>query len=167
MNKGIEAATGNWVYFLGAGDILLNIISDVALRLTNVNTIYYGDVYRTDLLRIYDGKFTASKLAVHNICHQAIFYPLGAVYKYNTKYRLQADYDLNMRCYGDKNFRFKYLPIVICTYQGEGLSDLNYDKPFFRDKLAIIRHNFPLIVYYYAAIRSRIGRLIKKTDYLS
>jgi glycosyltransferase involved in cell wall biosynthesis len=169
MNKGIDAATGNWVYFLGAGDVLLNVINNIIPSFTEDSTIYYGDVYRLDLLRIYDGKFSPFKLSVQNICHQAIFYPLNALkeYKFNTKYKLQADYDLNMRCYGDKNFRFKYMPVVICNYEGAGISDKNYDRPFFRDKPNIIHRNFSLIVYYYTTIRSRIGRVIKKTDYLS
>src|ERR1700756_1139663 len=102
MNKGIDAATGDWLYFLGAGDTMLNVAANIAPLLRDGNTVYYGDVYRLDLKRLYDGKFSPFKLAVRNICHQAIFYPAAALkkHRYNTKYRLQADHNLNMELYG-------------------------------------------------------------------
>ena len=169
MNKGIATAHGDWVYFLGAGDTLSPILHMLAEKLTDPNYIYYGDVYRTDLQRLYDGKFSAFKLAVNNICHQAIFYPLAALkkYNYNAKYRIQADHNLNMQLYGDRGFKFKYLPMVIAVYEGAGISEQQMDKPFFKDKMAIIRSNFPTVVFWYAVLRRALGKIIKKTDYTS
>lgn len=167
MNKGIDAAHGNWVYFIGAGDTMLNVADKVVPYLTSANCVYYGDVYRLDLLRLYDGKFSPFKLAINNICQQAIFYPLAAVrkYKYNTKYRIQADHDLNMQLYGDKSFCFKYIPVVISNYEGAGFSVQNLDKPFFRDKMAVIKSNFSYLVYLYAVSRSMLAKFIKGTNY--
>lgn len=169
MNKGVKAAHGDWVYFLGAGDTLSPILNTLAEKLTDPNCIYYGDVYRTDLQRLYDGKFSSFKLAVNNICHQAIFYPLEALKKhsYNTKYRIQADHNLNMQLHGDKNFKFKYLPMVIAVYEGAGISEQQMDKPFFRDKMAIISSNFSTAVYWYTLLRRAMGKAIKRTDYTS
>ena len=45
MNKGISRSTGDWLYFLGADDILLNCLHRVVPALTDAHTIYYGDVY--------------------------------------------------------------------------------------------------------------------------
>src|SRR6202012_3110298 len=119
MNKGTRHARGQWVYFLGAGDILENSLTQVARQLENPNTIYYGDVFHRDIQRLYDGKFNGFKLAVNNFCHQAVFYPAAVFkkYQFNTSYKVLADHELNMRCYGDKAFQFKYLPIRICDYQ--------------------------------------------------
>ncbi len=167
MNKAINVATGDWVYFLGAGDTLLNVLDNVADELKDPNCLYYGDVYRLDLLRLYDGEFSAYKLAVSNICQQAIFYPLSALkkYKFNTRYRAMADHDLNMKVYGDKAYTFKYLPIVVANYDGDGYSETNLDYPFYEDKLSIIKANFPLNVYLYAYTRTQIAKRIKQ-DYL-
>lgn len=167
MNKGIARAGGNWVYFVGAGDTLLNVLDKLAPYFTDPNCIYYGDVYRHDMLRLYDGKFSPFKLAVNNICQQAIFYPLSALHKYtfNTKYRMMADHNLNMQCYGDRGFKFKYLPIVVANYEGAGFSEQNLDTPFFRDKMNIVKTNFPFIVYWYAAARRMMAKLIKGTNY--
>jgi len=164
MNKGIDLAKGDWIYFLGAGDILLKVLDKMVPQLKNDKCIYYGDVYREDLQRIYDGRFPAYKLAVTNICHQAIFYPATALkkYRFNTRYRLLADHDLNMRCYGDKEFDFKYLPVLICIYEGDGVSAANIDPGFFADKMNVIRANFPLMIYVYARLRRAAARLLKE-----
>jgi glycosyltransferase involved in cell wall biosynthesis len=167
MNKGIDKAKGDWIYFLGAGDVMLNAVGKISSQLKKSSTVYYGDVYRLDLLRLYDGRFSPFKLAVRNICHQAIFYPTAALkkYKFNTKYKMQADHNLNMQLYGDKQFELKYIPIVVCNYEGAGYSEANWDKPFFRDKMEIIRENFSFIVYLYAQLRRIIAKKIKKIDY--
>lgn len=163
MNKGVEMASGDWIYFLGSGDVLLDVVGQVADHLTEPNCIYYGDVYFEDLKRIYDGKFPAYKLAVLNISHQAIFYPAAVFkkYKYSLKYKYLADHHLNMLCYGDKSFIFRYLPIIVCIYEGNGLSANNPDVAFYNDKPQIIRENFPFWVYLYTRLRANLAKLIK------
>jgi glycosyltransferase involved in cell wall biosynthesis len=164
MNKALPLIEGDWFYFLGAGDMLLNMLDKVAKTLIDKTRIYYGNVYRKDTLKVYDGKFSSFKLAVNNVCHQAIFYPksIAGKYSYNTQYKIQADHDFNMRCHGDKNYRLKYIPLIICLYEGDGYSAKNIDLPFFADKINIIKSNFSMQVYFYALIRRKIARLIKK-----
>ena len=83
MNKGAFLSSGKWIYFLGADDQLLDILATVADYLKDENTVYYGDVYRPNLGRIYDGEFSTYKLTCRNICHQSIFYPRCVWDKYN------------------------------------------------------------------------------------
>jgi len=167
MNKGCKIATGNWIYFLGAGDILLNILAKLVVHFSDQSTVYYGDVYKLDELKIYNGRFSAFKLAVQNICHQAVFYP-AKIFKYlsyNLKYSIQADYDLNIRCYGLPDIRFQYIPIIICAYEGDGLSAKKIDFAFFNDKPTIINSNFPALVYNYLLIRNYFGKMINKNHW--
>ncbi|MDF2431859.1 MAG: hypothetical protein JWP44_1490 [Mucilaginibacter sp.] len=168
MNKGVGVATGEWIYFLGAGDILLDVLHKILPGFTDKNTLYYGDVYKLDELKVYDGHFSGFKLAVKNICHQAVFYPdkVFKKFSYNLKYRMQADHDLNMRCFGDRDLKFKYLPIIISNYEGSGISAYHLDIPFFKDKLAIIKTNFSFWVYYYALIRNKIAKVFKSDSSL-
>ncbi|RYZ97539.1 MAG: glycosyltransferase [Sphingobacteriaceae bacterium] len=164
MNKGINAVKGDYIYFLGSGDILLNVMHKLAGKLTDSNCIYYGNVYRDDLDKVYNGKYTAYKLAVTNICHQAIFYPLSVLkkYSYNIEYKSMADHDLNIRCYGDKELRFEYIPLLISIYKGDGYSVSNsLSDPFLHDKLKIIQANFSFLVYIYAFLRTKTAKLVK------
>ncbi|RCH55906.1 glycosyltransferase [Mucilaginibacter hurinus] len=164
MNKGINAVKGDWIYFLGSGDILLNVMHKIATKLTDKKCIYYGNVYRNDLAKIYNGKYSVYKLAVTNICHQAIFYPLQALrkYQYNIHYKSMADHDLNIRCYGDKDLRFEYMPVLISIYEGDGYSESNgLVDPFLDDKLKVIQANFSFLVFIYAFLRTKTAKLLK------
>jgi glycosyltransferase involved in cell wall biosynthesis len=163
MNKALAIAKGNWIYFLGSGDVLYPVLEQIAAMLTNDRIIYYGDVYRRDTNTVYDGPFSPFKFAVANICHQAIFYPADVFskYRYNTKYKIQADYALNMQCYGDQAYRFHYLPVTICSYEGAGYSDTMLDLVFFKDKINLVKANFPLLVYAYALTRRTLAKIVK------
>lgn len=163
MNKALDKVNGKWVYFIGAGDILLNNLDKVASYLLNENCIYYGDIYRNDLNGIHSGGYSTFKLAVTNICHQSIFYPIKVFKKYsfNTAYKSLADHNLNMECYGDKDFKFRHIPVLIAIYDGDGYSALNPDIKFYEDKLQIIKKNFPFAVFAYAYLRTFIAKRIK------
>lgn len=164
MNKGVKAVKGNWVYFLGAGDILFNVLHKLNGNFKSPSTIYYGDVYKLDDLKIYNGHFSGFKLAVSNICHQAIFYPAEVFKKneYNLKYKTHADHDLNIRLYGDSLFEFEYIPILISLYEGDGLSASAIDLDFFRDKLAIIKANFGWPIFVYARVRKVLAKMLNR-----
>jgi len=163
MNKGVERATGDWIYFLGAGDIMLDVLNELVPAFSDPRCIYYGDVFRHDIHRRYDGRFSAFKLAVTNICHQAIFYPRAVFekYKYNLDYPAMADHHLNMLCFGDKDFKLHYLPALIAEYEGNGFSANNADSSFLAHKLKLVKHNFPLPVYWYVRLRNMFGKVFK------
>ena len=118
MNKGTRHAHGERILFLGSDDTLSADLRTVAPLLIDANTIYYGDAYWRGRQRLYDGPFTTAKLARTNICHQAIFYPKAVFTKYsfNLRYSLQADWELNMRCFSDPEFRFQYIPVQVPIY---------------------------------------------------
>jgi len=150
MNKGVSLSKGEWVYFLGADDYLLDGFTSAAERLKDDTTVYYGDVYRPVMGRTYDGRFSAYKLACRNICHQSIFYPrcVWEKFSYNLKYPVFADYDLNLRCFADNGLRFEYIPETIAVFSDEGgLSPTRTDSAFEKDKPALIKETFPSWVY--------------------
>lgn len=150
MNKGVELALGDWLYFLGSDDVMLDCLHNVAKHLCDNNTIYYGDVYLPKSHAIAYSKFTSDKLMKMNIPHQATFYPKSVFnkYKYNLKYISSADYDLNIRCYNDNNFRYEYIPTLIAIYDESGFSTLRLDKRFDEDFLQVLKENFTRYQYY-------------------
>ncbi|MEM2146212.1 MAG: glycosyltransferase family 2 protein [Candidatus Jordarchaeaceae archaeon] len=144
MNKGTRVASGDWIYFLGADDVLVNCLHLIAPYLRNTRSIYYGDVYLPGKNKVYGGEFKFHTLISKNINHQSIFYPKEVFkkYNYNLKYRLLADYELNIRCWGDKTFRFKYLPVLVCIHNDSGYSFRSLDPEFENDKPTLIFENF-------------------------
>jgi glycosyltransferase involved in cell wall biosynthesis len=100
MNKSLSMCQGQYIYFIGADDILIdNTIINVLPYLTG-NRVIYGNVIFKLRNKVYDGYFNMLKIVTRNISHQSIFYPKKVFLKYefNTNYRIFADYDLNLKC---------------------------------------------------------------------
>lgn len=145
MNKGIALASGEYFYFLGAGDCLRpNILEKIDKEIPKGNLVFiYGNAYRKDRGRIYDGEFDEAKLILRNICHQAIFYEatiFDLIGEYDLKYEVWADYVFNIRCFGDSRIKKIYLKDIIADYQGDGISR-NTDPIFIKNRSRIIRDN--------------------------
>lgn len=137
MNKGIKMAKGEWIYFLGADDYLVdeNVLAQVsAFILENSNDdIVYGSVTSSYLGEKYDGAFDALKLTRKNLCHQAIFYKANVfnlLGPYNLKYKVNADWEFNLRCFFHPKINTKYIDMIIAYFSGGGLSDRIGDPLF-------------------------------------
>src|SRR5690606_33190855 len=103
MNKAVKVATGDWIYFLGADDALLEGIEFIVSKFQHPHTIYYGDISYSGQRMIREA-YNSYRLANENICHQAIFYPRHVfdLYQYDIKYLIAADWVLNMKLWSDK-----------------------------------------------------------------
>lgn len=159
MNKGVDLALGDWLYFLGSDDQLYdsNVLKDISgLVNTGQYNILYGDVqivgdtsWAKDGEK-YDGEFDLKKMLKRNICHQSIFYRREFIKKnigyYNIAYKLCADWDFNLRCRSKTDFL--YLPKVVARFNGGGEStDKHEDENFSRDFLKNILSYFNITVF--------------------
>jgi glycosyltransferase involved in cell wall biosynthesis len=147
MNKGLEYVHGNFVYFLNSGDVLYknDILNKIAIQMTDFNAVYYGNVYLSNIKKLYWGKFTTYKLAIGNICHQSIFYP-QSVYKihhYNLKYRVFADYHYNICIF--RKVKFVYFGEIIAKYDNQGVSVTDKDEVFKKDIKFLLLKNLGLL----------------------
>lgn len=142
MNKGIALAKGEWLYFLGSDDELYNneVLEKINNRINNTNSkIIYGNVLvcgNTGWARdgqIYNGYFSNRKIVANNICHQSLFYRKD-IFKnlngYNTKYKICADHDLNIRAVC--SFKFEYVNLIIAKFNSGGMSS-GSDDVFIKD----------------------------------
>lgn len=128
MNKGVDLAKGKWFYFLGSDDSLQNpnVLNEVKPAIdTNPKSLFlYGDVLTSaNYVQRYKDH-TYQKLINLNICHQAIFYhhTLFEQYRYDLKYTICADWDLNLKVFRQKNNPI-YLNKVIANYSLDGASN--------------------------------------------
>ena len=137
-------AKGDWLYFLGADDILINCLHKVALNLRSTKTIYYGDVYLPEKNKTYSGKFNWYTLVSKNINHQSIFYPRQAFehYQFDLLYPILSDYDLNLRLWGEGKYKFKYINELIAIHNETGVSSQKVDEIFQVNKPRLIAKYF-------------------------
>ena len=160
MNKSLKYAKGDKIFFLGADDMLLPDFSLIVNDLLDPNIIYFGcSKFKK---RIEGKKFNPYNLCKRNIVHQSILYPKAVFskYQYELKYPVLADYYVNIRCFSDGQFTFKFLPYIISVFTPGGLSSRIKDTQFEMDKDQIMEENFKKFIYYRYLLRKfkkRIG----------
>lgn len=154
MNKGISQAKGQVLYFLGAGDLLRpGVLGNVEplFRRDRVPHFVYGDVFWVSRGKRYDGRFSHYKLLRLNICHQAIFYHRSLFSRlglFDQRFPVCADYEFNLRCFGDRSIRKEYVDLTIADYEGDGVSAESDPDPRFTSAFGqVIRSNLGRMSY--------------------
>lgn len=155
LNKGIRLGKGKWFHFLGSDDLLLPGFSELARELKNDSTVYYGvsePMYREgkSSYDLITGEFSRYRLAKYCMNHQAILYPAKVFdkYEYNLRYKIYADYDLNIKVWGDRAFKRIFLPISIVQYNMSGFSAGAKDELFKKEKPELIRKSMGTLMYW-------------------
>ena len=165
MNKAVDLAHGQWVYFMGSDDALRDSLKEVAPYLVDERTVYYGNVFNTGSKKVYDGPFGPWKLCRCNICQQAILYPrsLFENQRFNLEYPVAADWEFNLRILANPHFRFQYLPVLFADYNDlGGVSAVGpVDERFQRNKSSLIRDFLPFPYY----ILHRIEKIVRPLLY--
>ncbi len=175
MNKGIKKAHGEWLYFLGSDDWLYD--NEVLAYFFRDNDfsgydVVYGDVDAPQLIDNYKGAWSLDNLK-YNRCHQAIFYRkymFDRLGLYNTKYKIKADHDYNLRWYLDLRTHSKYVERIIAKFCENGVSSNSIDYKFNKNiyKLILVSGrntlDYDYVMLYldkWAYVERRERRLIK------
>ena len=176
MNKGLQRATGDYVWFLNAGDSLQtdDVVEKVAriAEKENFPDILYGE---TDLVDM-DNKFIARrrlKAPEHLnwksfrmgmlVCHQSFIMKREKAPLYDLSYRFSADFDWCIRCMriaGDiVNTRLR-----LTNYLYEGLTTRNR-KVSLKERYHIMVKNYGrlpvMFLHLWFAVRFYWARIIK------
>ncbi|MFC5413010.1 glycosyltransferase family 2 protein [Larkinella bovis] len=125
MNKGIDAANGQWLFFLGSDDFLKpHILTAFAAMADEQYDLIYGDVELSNGRTFHS--FVGTKTLFYNtVHHQGAFYNRRVFthFRYDTGLRIMSDYELNFRLYAHKN-RLLRFPQVVAHCSAEGVSSL-------------------------------------------
>lgn len=123
-----EADLPEWIYFLNCGDLLHDpkVLGQVKTAIDAAD-ICYGDI-----IELQTGQRVAANprmdafACYRNVpCHQACFYRTSLMYRerFETKWRVRADYEHFLRCVLSKHAKTCALDLVICDYEGGGFSE--------------------------------------------
>lgn len=142
MNKGISHSTGEWIYFLGSDDTLSEGVLNYVFNEKKFESadVIYGDVVEKGTGKVYGGSFDLSRLLFENPCHQAIFYKVSIIEKFgnfNLRFKIFADYDLNMKLFCSSIVKIDHIEKVIAVYNENGYSKANPDRLFYKEKLGL------------------------------
>lgn len=127
MNKGIAAASGDYINFMNAGDKFINskIVDLLSKQIVESDDVIYGnwkiDDYSNQIR--YPRNLNNMKFG-SCLCHQSTFTKtsLLKLQGYDTSYRIAADYEKACYLY-TKGYKFKYINEVIADYSIDGVSD--------------------------------------------
>lgn len=168
MNKGIKVAKGEWLFFLGCDDYIVddNVFMSIFTNsnLVKNNDVIYGDVIFQHAQCKFDGKYDEQKMMWQNICHQSIFYHqsiFDRFGKFRLEYPMLADWEFNIRWFADKQIRRSYIDKVITLYNEKGSSANKGDPQFHASYYKLLYNNFPIRQFLVFSIK-KIFHLIKK-----
>ena len=170
MNKALKVAKGDWLYFLGSDDVLINksIIAEMVSLFTDRSTIYYGNVIFKNQNTVYN--FTISKwtLCYRNISHQSLFYTKES-YKsqdYDTSFIIFADHIYNILLYGSNKYKFEHIDKVIALYNDAGASSHIYDKKYYQKLPSTVYVNLGFTYALYVQFRILVFKLKNSLKHL-
>lgn len=153
FNKGIDLATGKYLYFIGAGDCLKpGILEQIKEFLPpEIPSFVYGKCYFVKH-KTYNGKeFTADLFIRDNICQQGVFYHrsiFDIIGKYDLRYKVFADWLFNLKCFIHDGITKRHIDCVIADYEEGGLSsELGRDPVFLKEFPIFVKKQFGLFEY--------------------
>ena len=136
MNKGLNAATGDWVIFMNAGDSFYNntVIEHFVPQIEKDTVIAHGDIMVIGKHFKYHRKPTPieqmkERMAVR---HQATFTRLSyhKIHPFDTSYRSSGDYVFFYNAYFDDKVKFQYIPLCVANFDNTGTSNVNFKRSF-------------------------------------
>lgn len=160
MNKGVNMATGDIVYFLNSDDIFYdNNVLEIVVKAFQKNLDYdyiYGGVVSRGIFNSGKDNIFLREISNHsikmgqNIPHQSLFVKrtqFEEIGLFNTNLKVNADYDFECRLVKEdkKGHHIKYL---VAYYSQNGYSSRG-GWNLYQEKISVIKNHFG---YYYASL---------------
>ncbi len=172
MNKGIDLAGGKWINFMNAGDGFWkeDVIEKVFLGKEYENVgVVYGDtiVNYGNFIKKIESYEINSMFYIMPFCHQSCFILSNYMkkFKYDTKFKLAADFDFFVSLFNNR-VQFKKTLFPFSNVLHQGLSDKNRVQVLneYRESLKKygLLSNKVILFYDKKIMIEHIKRLIKK-----
>lgn len=166
MNKGIHKATGDWINFMNAGDCFTdcNVLSNIFISQIPDNIKFiYGDINfikkegQCQHIHALAPKYIKNRMPCS---HQALFIKNMVNIDFNLKYHIASDYDVVHRFYIQyKENIFKYIPIIVCNFDGSGISSAKPLKTF--KECIDIRSQYKTLYWYWDYCKYIVKKILR------
>lgn len=150
MNKGISAATGDWINFMNAGDSFYDnsVLEKVFTQndLKNIGILYGNHAVKnenkSEIIHV-DVKDYNWKRNIP-FCHQSLFVRARLLksYLFDLQFKIASDYDQFLRL-KSKNIQTLYVPVTISCYLDGGISSISRSK-LIKEYYKITKKYFPI-----------------------
>lgn len=143
FNKGVMRATGEYIYFIGADDMLFerDTLEKAICHLDGNVDVLSGGIYAVDekyaIEKFYSGVFANNKETYKGgmIPHPGMFVKKELVRKYmfDCNYKIAADYKFFLQCYLDKSVKFEFISQPVAFFSNGGTCNENFEKTVIED----------------------------------
>lgn len=165
MNKGIKAATGEWINFMNAGDVFYRntTLSEVFKHhIPQLTGVIYGDTYTIKgLFKMTPFFERKEKLKGMGISHQSLFVRVDLANKlmFNLEFKIAADYNMIMKIF-NLGYNFFYVKMPISLYDLYGYSSHNVIRQFYETaKICKVKRGFS---FYLTCIKIKSRIILRK-----
>jgi glycosyltransferase involved in cell wall biosynthesis len=157
MNKGIKAATGEYLLFLNSGDFLVDdTIIDRVLQSIDGNVgIYYGNLYCSQNSKRFSLWTPPDILSFSYFLNYSLPHPASFIKKelfnkcfyYSENYKIVSDWEFFIFCICKLNVSYKHIDLIVSDFDFEGMSSIkeNENKILLEKKTVFTKH-FPLFM---------------------
>jgi len=133
MNKGIDLASGEWINFMNADDLLFDIgvLERLSYFFSDNYSVIFGNINYCD--RSVNSSLSIKTLLHNTIHHQSALYAsrLFRRFRYKDVYDIAADYELNLILYLNRDeYKHKYVNTYVALCGDKGVSIENHFKSF-------------------------------------
>ena len=157
MNKGIKLADSDWTIFMNSGDVFdsrftlskcskfFNTSAQVIYGNTKIVTDSFSYLVKAKKFNKFSNKIS--------FCHQSSFTRTNFLkyFKFNTEFKLSADFDLFMNLLF-KNKKFSKKEIIISNIKNKGVSDKNRIGVFLENYKIVKKFNAKFFVIFFILI---------------
>ena len=167
MNKGIDRATGEWINFMNAGDMLWE--KDSVFKVFSSSNLDCSDdvIYGYQVHSFPYGCFVRKRLALTNFDH---FMPIGHPASFvkakllkechfDCKFRIAADYNFFYKAYKNGK-KFKAVDVIVSNFEScEGVSSKAVFKTI--KETALVNGTYGSLSYRISYLKLRIISMVK------
>lgn len=156
MNKGIQKATGDFLFFLNSADTLVdnNVLSTIKPALNNDFLVCGNSKFGADIKKP-PKEMTLNYLLLWHLPHQAIFFPKSSfksVGLYNENYKIISDWIWYFEFFIKIQNKFRPVDVVVSNFDLNGFSSKNATLAL-QERNEYLETNYPMFHKDYLMVR--------------